>query len=84
LSERNSRVPLTKMSTSTSFPRAKSVFDERSFISSWDGQRFRDPRTILNGVFWNLCSGAAWRDLPKRYGPLGTVYSRFRRWSRAG
>jgi transposase len=48
------------------------------------GQRFRDHRTLLNGMFWKLCSGAAWRDLPERYGPWETVYSRFRRWTKAG
>jgi len=31
-----------------------------------------------------LCTGAPWRDLPERYGPWKTVYSRFRRWQRAG
>ena len=35
-------------------------------------------------MFWKLCSGAAWRDLPERYGPWETVYSRFRRWTKAG
>lgn len=48
------------------------------------GGRFRDHRTVLNGMFWKLCSGAAWRDLPERYGPWQTVYSRFRRWTKAG
>jgi transposase len=28
--------------------------------------------------------GAPWRDLPERYGPWKTVYSRFRRWQQAG
>src|SRR6185436_148967 len=28
--------------------------------------------------------GAPWRDLPERYGPVGTVSSRFYRWCRAG
>jgi transposase len=23
-----------------------------------------DDRRILNGIFWVLCSGAPWRDLP--------------------
>jgi transposase len=34
----------------------------------------RSPR---NGVFWKLCSGAAWRDVPRRYGKWRTVYDRF-------
>jgi len=48
------------------------------------GRSRRDDRTILNGIFWVLCSGAAWRDLPERFGPWQTVYDRYRRWSRDG
>ncbi|MNJ34416.1 hypothetical protein D3C77_291280 [compost metagenome] len=35
---------------------------------------------MLNGVLWVLCSGAAWRDMPERFGPWSTVYQRFRDW----
>ena len=48
------------------------------------GNQYRDHRTVLNGVLWVLRTGAPWRDLPERYGPWQTCYSRFRRWSRAG
>ena len=34
-------------------------------------------RTILNGILWRLRTGAAWRDMPERYGPWQTVYDRF-------
>jgi len=43
-----------------------------------------DDRTLFNGILWILCSGAAWRDLPERYGKWQTVYSRFRRWEAIG
>lgn len=33
------------------------------------GRPRRDDRQVLNGIFWILCSGAKWRDLPERYGP---------------
>ncbi len=33
----------------------------------------------MNGMFWVLCSGAPWRDLPERYGSWKTVYNRFNR-----
>ena len=36
--------------------------------------------SILNGIIWIARSGAPWRDLPERYGPWETVYSRFRKW----
>lgn len=35
---------------------------------------------MLNGLFWILCSGAKWCDMPDRYGPWKTVYQRFRDW----
>ena len=43
-----------------------------------------DDRKVFNGILWILCSGAAWRDLPERYGKWQTVYSRFRRWEEIG
>jgi transposase len=43
-----------------------------------------DHRTIINGMLWVLNSGAPWRDLPWRYGPVGTVSSRFYRWCKSG
>jgi len=44
------------------------------------GRPRSDDRLMLNGLFWILCSGAAWRDLPDRFGPWSTVYQRFRDW----
>lgn len=44
------------------------------------GRPRRDDRQMLNGIFWILCSGAKWRDLPQRFGPWKTVYQRFRQW----
>ena len=43
-----------------------------------------DHRRIVNGILWVLRTGAPWRDLPERYGPVGTVSSRFYRWRDAG
>ena len=48
------------------------------------GKPNRDHRTIVEGMLWRLRTGAPWRDLPERYGPWQTVYSRFRRWQAAG
>ena len=39
-----------------------------------------DDRTTLNGIFWKLCAGAAWRDVPERYGHFRTIYDRFARY----
>jgi len=48
------------------------------------GRPNRGHRTILNGILWKLRAGAPWRDVPERYGAWATLYSRFRRWQRAG
>jgi transposase len=48
------------------------------------GRPNADHRRILNAILWKLRTGAPWRDLPERYGPWSTVYSRFFRWRRAG
>src|SRR3954467_7887987 len=48
------------------------------------GRPNHNHRTILNGILWVLRTGAPWRDLPERYGPVGTVPSRFYRWRAAG
>src|SRR4029434_10128142 len=48
------------------------------------GRPAKDHRRILNAILWILRTGAPWRDLPERYGPHGTVSSRFYRWQQAG
>ena len=48
------------------------------------GRPPRDRRLMLNGMFWSLCTGAPWRDLPDRFGPWQTVYGRFSKWRREG
>ena len=41
------------------------------------GGQWQNDRTILNGIFWRLHTGAPWRDLPERYGKWKTVHDRF-------
>ena len=48
------------------------------------GGQWKDHRTMLNGVFWRLNTGAPWRDLPERYGPWQTVYDRFNNMRKSG
>jgi transposase len=48
------------------------------------GRPNHNHRTLLNGILWILRTGAPWRDLPERYGRVGTVSSRFYRWRTAG
>lgn len=44
------------------------------------GRPPKDNRQMLNAIVWLARSGAPWRDLPERYGPWSSVYSRFRKW----
>ena len=57
-------------------------------LPSNDGKRGRpyslDHRRTLDGILWILQTGAAWRDLPTRYGNWRSVFDRFNRWRRSG
>lgn len=47
-----------------------------------EGRPSKPNRTMLNGMLWIDKTGAPWRDLPERYGPWQTIYTRFRQWSK--
>ena len=71
-------------------PRRYELSDEQFALiepllpASTRGRKRADDRTTLDGVFWKLCSGAPWRDVPERYGKWQTVYERFKRYRDAG
>lgn len=48
------------------------------------GRPRRSNRLMLDGVLWVLCSRAAWRDMPERFGSWARVYHRFRVWRNRG
>lgn len=48
------------------------------------GRPWNEHRSVLNGLFWRLRTGAPWRDIPERYGPWQTIYDRFNRYRREG
>jgi len=48
------------------------------------GRKPKDPRLMLNGIFWILGTGAAWRDLPDRFGSCKTVHRYFSNWRQTG
>jgi transposase len=48
------------------------------------GRPRADDRRIINGMAHKIRTGITWRDLPARYGPWQTVYTRFRRYALAG
>ena len=48
------------------------------------GRPAQDHRQLMNGMLWALRTGAAWRDMPERYGKWTTIYSRFQCWRKTG
>ena len=50
--------------------------------NSGEGRPSKPNRVMFNGMLWIAKTGSPWRDLPERYGPWQTVYSRFRLWSK--
>ncbi len=68
--------------TDEEWERLRKYFPERQ--PGTLGRPRKDSRDILNGIFWIARSGAAWRDLPERYGPWRTVYKRFVEWQKSG
>ena len=39
-----------------------------------------DNKTMFNAILWIARSGSAWEDMPGRYPPHQSVYSRFCKW----
>lgn len=48
------------------------------------GRPNKPHRLVINAILWQLRTGAPWRDLPEKYGPWETIYSRFNKWSKDG
>jgi transposase len=48
------------------------------------GVTAKDNRLFFNAVVWLLRSGAAWADLPERFGKSNSVRKRFRRLAQKG
>jgi transposase len=48
------------------------------------GKPWRDQQQVLGGILWKLHTGRPWRDVPVRFGPWQTCYSRLRRWQDDG
>lgn len=45
------------------------------------GRPAKSNRIMLNAILYWLNTGIPWRDLPERFGPWQSVYSRFRAWT---
>lgn len=61
----------------------KRIRDVLPAENTGEGRPSKSNRNMLNGMLWIDKTGAPWRDLPQRFGPWQTVYSRFRLWSKS-
>lgn len=43
-----------------------------------------EDRQVINGMVYKIHTGISRRDLPERYGPSKSVYTRFRRYTLDG
>ena len=48
------------------------------------GRPAKDNRLMVHAMLYWLNTGIAWRDLPERFGPWQSVYTRFRTWEKQG
>jgi len=48
------------------------------------GRPPKDDRLMFEAMVFLLRTGIPWRDLPARYGPWNSVYTRWRRWCQRG
>ncbi|RKS51321.1 putative transposase of IS4/5 family DUF4096 [Paracoccus pantotrophus] len=48
------------------------------------GRSAADNRLFIDAILWLARGASPWRDLPPEPGHWKSVYTRFRRWSRAG
>jgi len=62
--------------TDNEWSRIKKYFPDKE--PGTPGRPPKPHRPLINGIVWIARSGAPWRDLPERFGPWETVYTRFR------
>jgi transposase len=48
------------------------------------GGRWREHRTVFEGIVWRYRTGSPWRDVPEWFGPWQTLWKRHNRWTGDG
>lgn len=48
------------------------------------GRPYRDLDSTLSGIWWVLCTGAMWNQMPDRFGKHNSVHRCYQRWCEAG
>ena len=56
----------------------------RPFFPKSHGRPRVDDRRVLSGIVFVNRNGLRWRDATSAYGPLKTLYNRWKRWGDAG
>ena len=56
----------------------------RPFFPKSHGKPPVDDRRVLSGIIFVNRNGLRWRDAPREYGPVKTLYNRWKRWSDMG
>src|ERR1700740_3792076 len=55
-----------------------------AFLIRGTGWPPRSHRRVLDAVFWQMRTGAPWRDLPEEFGNWNSNFRQFRRWADSG
>src|ERR1700746_3358783 len=55
-----------------------------AFLIRGTGRPPRSHRRVLDAVFWQMRTGAPWRDLPEEFGNWNSNFRQFRRWADSG
>lgn len=56
----------------------------RESVSGRRGRPYKDLDPILNGIWWILCTGAMWNQMPSRFGKYNSVWRCYSRWCERG
>lgn len=56
----------------------------RKFLPVRNRKNLLDDRIVISAIIFIARHGLPWRQLPKSFGNWASIYSKFRRWSRAG
>ena len=60
------------------------LFSNLSDRKDGRGRPQRDSREVLEGILWILRTGARWKDMPSRFPPYQTCFTRFQAWRKKG
>ena len=66
--------------TNEQWNRLEPLIPSRERRKDGKGRPRKNPRDVLNGIFWVLRTGAPWKDLPQRYPPYQTCHRWFQTW----